>query len=218
VSYPNTQVRVPRRGRGAGTPHRRAEVGDLGAGEEVCMRRLGLPSIALFVVASFALAGVASAHKHHPKPPPKQLMVFRTMYGVDGPFVGDANPLDGIPGDELPWVVEGRVHGHLDSSGFLFLQIRGLVFKDDPSVPPDKRGKNDETEFRAAVSCLSEDGDQVVRRNVVTDGFPADEEGNSLIVTHVELPNPCVAPAVLVLAGSEDKWFAVTGFEAEEDQ
>ena len=31
------------------------------------------------------------------------------------------------------------------------------------------------------------------------------------------LPNPCVAPVIFVLAGSEDKWFSVTGFEAEED-
>ena len=30
------------------------------------------------------------------------------------------------------------------------------------------------------------------------------------------LPNPCVAPIVFVLAGSEDKWFSVTGFESEE--
>ena len=182
------------------------------------MRRLSVPSIALILVASFALAGAAGARKHPFKPHPQLLMAFGTMYGVDGPFVGDANPVDGIPGDELPWVVEGRVHGRLDSSGFLFLSVRGLVFKDDPSVPEELRGKNDESEFRAAVSCLSEDGDEVVRRNVVTEGFPANEQGDSVILAHVELPNPCVAPAVLVLAGSEDKWFAVTGFEAEEDE
>jgi hypothetical protein len=26
-----------------------------------------------------------------------------------------------------------------------------------------------------------------------------------------------VAPVIMILAGSEDKWFAVTGFESEED-
>jgi hypothetical protein len=31
----------------------------------------------------------------------------------------------------------------------------------------------------------------------------------------VTLPNPCVAPVVFILAGSEDKWFAVTGFESK---
>jgi hypothetical protein len=33
----------------------------------------------------------------------------------------------------------------------------------------------------------------------------------------VTLPNPCVAPVIFVLAGSEDKWFSVTGFESEGD-
>lgn len=41
--------------------------------------------------------------------------------------------------------------------------------------------------------------------------------GDSSIRATVNLPNPCVAPIIMVLAGSEDKWFAVTGFEAEEE-
>ncbi|MBA8889123.1 hypothetical protein FHW12_003366 [Dokdonella fugitiva] len=28
-------------------------------------------------------------------------------------------------------------------------------------------------------------------------------------------PDPCAAPVVMILAGSEDTWFAVTGFEHE---
>ena len=95
--------------------------------------------------------------------------------------------------------------------------VRGLVFKDDPSVPPQLRGKNDETEFRGLVSCLTEDGNNVVTKNVVTEGFPANVNGDSFINAKIELPNPCVAPVIMVLAGSEDKWFAVTGFEAEEN-
>jgi hypothetical protein len=51
----------------------------------------------------------------------------------------------------------------------------------------------------------------------VTEGFPATPTGDSVIHADIELPNPCVAPIVMVLAGSENKWFAVTGFEAEED-
>jgi hypothetical protein len=30
------------------------------------------------------------------------------------------------------------------------------------------------------------------------------------------LTNPCIAPIVFILAGSEDKWFAVNGFESED--
>ena len=145
----------------------------------------------------------------------KKILTFKTMYGVDGPFVGEENPIRDVVGDELPWEI-GKSSGSLSTNGRLKISVKGLVFKDDPSVPPDLRGKNDETEFRGLVSCLTEDGDQVVTSNVVTEGFPANENGNSVIDATVELPNPCVAPIIMVLAGSEDKWFAVTGFEEEE--
>jgi hypothetical protein len=145
------------------------------------------------------------------------IMTFHTLYGVDGPFVGDANPIRGVIGDELPWVV-GKVFGRLDTEGNLIIVVHGLVFKDDPSVPPELQGINDETEFRGLVSCLTEVGDTIAEANVVTEGFPATPSGDSVIKTQVELPNPCVAPIIMVLAGTEDKWFAVTGFEAEEGQ
>jgi len=145
------------------------------------------------------------------------LLAFHSMYGVDGPFVGNAFPLRGIPGDELPWTVASAV-GRLDTDGHLTIVVRGLVFTDDEEVPPELRGINDEPTFRAAVSCTTEKGDQVVRRNVVTQPFPATPTGNAKIRATVELPNPCVAPTILILAGSEDKWFAVVGFEAEEEE
>ena len=147
----------------------------------------------------------------------RSILTFRTMYGVDGPFVGDTNPVRGVIGDELPWEI-AHTRGRLDSNGSLMILVRGLVFKDDPSVPPELRGTNDESEFRGLVSCLTEEDDKVVMKNVTTEGFPATPDGNSLIKAEIELPNPCVAPIVMVLAGSEDKWFAMTGFEAEEDQ
>jgi hypothetical protein len=138
------------------------------------------------------------------------------MYGVDGPFLGDANEIRNIEGDEAPWVIRSA-HGSLDTTGHLTIQVRGLVFKDDPLVDPDLVGKNDESEFRGLVSCLTEHGDSVETAHVTTAGFPATETGDSQIDAHVELPNPCVAPIVFVLAGSEDKWFAVSGFEAEDE-
>jgi hypothetical protein len=171
----------------------------------------------VFVLALTAGASRADMSVNHPVSGVVPIILaFTTMYGVDGPFIGDANEVRGIEGDELPWEI-GPVTAKLDAKGNLSLVVRHLVFKDDPSVPPELRGKNDETAFRALVSCFSEDGDHVVTRNVVTKGFPATESGNSFIHTRVELPNPCVAPIVMVLAGSEDKWFAMTGFEKEED-
>lgn len=145
----------------------------------------------------------------------KRIIVFDTMYGVDGPFVGDGFPIRGVPGDELPWEVKDA-RGKLDTDGHLTIRVQGLVFKDVPEVPAELRGRNDESEFRGLVSCWVEDGDHVGTVNVITRGFPATESGNSLIRATVNLPNPCVGPVIMVLAGSEDKWFAVTGFESEE--
>jgi hypothetical protein len=177
-------------------------------------RTLGL-ALALLSTLGMGMNGGSQGNqgKHHS---PKTLLQFGKMFGVDGAFVGDASPVDDIPGDELPWEI-AFARGKLDTDGDLFLFVRGVVFKDDPSVPEELRGINDETEFRAAVSCLTEDNGAVVRSNVTTEGFPANPQGDSLIRAHVTLPDPCIDPAVFVLAGSENKWFAVTGFETEEE-
>ena len=172
--------------------------------------------LALVLVSLTSLA--AASHHHGPPPPTPRILAFDHMYGVDGPFVGDANAIRGIPGDELPWAVAHFIRGRLDTEGHLRIEVRGLVFADKPSVPPDLRGKNDESEFRAVVSCLTEQSEsEVGMSNVTTAGFPATENGDADIDAHVQLPNPCVAPIVFVIAGSEDKWFAVTGFESEND-
>lgn len=143
---------------------------------------------------------------------PRAILSFKTMYGVEGLFIGDANPVRGVIGDELPWRIAKSTNGKLLSNGRLVIHVRGLVFPDDPRVPVDLRGKNDETEFRGLVSCLTEEGGAVVERNVITEGFPATEKGNSNIKADLTLPIPCVAPIIMVLAGSEDKWFSITGF------
>lgn len=174
-------------------------------------------SVVIPLLLAFASAGVCadSTDQDQSGHGRKTILSFRTMYGVDGPFVGDANPVRDVIGDELPWTIAGFVRGDLDNRGHLTIFVRGLVFADDPLVPPELVGTNDEPEFRGLVSCLTEVGDAVETQNVVTDGFPADVHGNSFIHATIELPNPCVAPIVMILAGSEDKWFAMTGFESE---
>jgi len=167
---------------------------------------------ALGLALTASAMGPGHPKRHHA---PRNLLSFGTMYGVDGPFVGDANPIRGVPGDESPWGIKSVI-GSLDTEGHLLIVVRGLVFTDNPD--PSLIGKNDEDEFRGLVSCLTEVGeDSVQDANVMTEGFPATPSGNSVIHAKVELPNPCVAPIVFVLAGSENKWFAVTGFEEEED-
>jgi hypothetical protein len=188
------------------------------------MRKLITLAIAFLFLAGLFTFMAPSEAEGFKIPHAKTILSFRTLYGVDGPFVGDTNPIRDVNGDDLPWVIRKAV-GKLNTNGRLRIVVRGLVFKDDPSVPPELRGINDEEQFRGLVSCLTEaveGGEEVVRTvNVTTEGFPATESGDSTIKAKIELPNPCVAPIIMVLngPGSEegDKWFAVTGFEAEEE-
>jgi hypothetical protein len=186
---------------------------------EVVMKRISLDTIlALSCLASVPAAAQSLDAMDTDFAHGRIILTLHTMYGVDGPFVGEANPIRDVVGDELPWTITGFVHGELTSSGRLRILVHGLVFADDPSVPPELVGTNDEAEFRGLVSCLTEtEDDAVATQNVTTQGFRASKRGDSYINAHIELPNPCVAPIVMILAGSEDKWFAVTGFEADED-
>lgn len=144
-----------------------------------------------------------------------QIIAFQTMYGVDGAFVGDLNPVRDVAGDEVPWTLR-FVRGDLDTRGHLRILVRGLVVKDNPVVPLELRGINDEAQFRGLVSCLVEGDGSVKTQNVVTEGFAADRDGNAYIHAEIKLPSPCVAPIVMVISGSQDRWFAITGFESEQ--
>ena len=138
------------------------------------------------------------------------ILSFGTMYGVGGGFVKH-NPIRGVRGDELPWELTSA-SGSLSTDGHLVITVRGLVFANDPEVPANLRGTNDETAFRGLVSCLTDDGHgRVSTVNITTGPFPATTTGDSNIDTFVSLPHQCVAPIVFVLAGSEDLWFTVTG-------
>jgi len=139
------------------------------------------------------------------------IISFGTMYGVDGGFVKH-NQIRGVRGDELPWAV-GSANGSLSTDGHLVINVTGVVFANDPSVPPNIVGTNDEATFRGMVSCLVESKNGVSTVNVVTQGFPATTTGDSNIDAHITLPAQCVAPIIFVMSGSEDKWFAVTGAE-----
>ena len=179
------------------------------------MKRVFVFALSLALVSSWAAASGADQGNRGRQHRPQLIVAFRTMYGVDGPFLGSTNEIRDVEGDDLPWVVRSA-RGSLDSTGHLRIQVRGLVFADDPLVPPELVGTNDDDEFRGLVSCLTEVGDTVTTQNVATKGFPATPTGDSNIDAHVDLPNPCVAPIVFVLGGDEDKWFAVMGFESED--
>jgi len=133
-----------------------------------------------------------------------------TMVGVDGPFVGNANPIRGVNGGGLPWVLdEAKVE--LDRDGKLEVEVEGLIIPADVGF-----GFNPAPFFRAIVSCLSVDaGGNVVTANVMTtngaevmEGDP--QNGDAKIEADVVLPTPCIAPIVFVTSPG-GSWFSATG-------
>jgi hypothetical protein len=134
-----------------------------------------------------------------------EVLKFHTMVGVAPPFTGGDNPIRGIPGGGLPWVLsEGR--GLLQSDGTLKVKVRGLVIPVEPF-----NGTNPVENFRAIVSCLSVDeGGNPITVNVQTGLFPANTLGDSEIKETLDLPEPCIAPIIFVTSPG-GAWFAATG-------
>jgi hypothetical protein len=139
-----------------------------------------------------------------------------TMVGVHGPFVGTANPIRGVNGGGLPWVLdEAKVE--LERDGKLEVEVEGLIIPAD-----DGFGFNPAPFFRAIVSCLSVDaGGNIVVANVMTtndaevmEGDPSN--GDAKIEEDVELPTPCVAPIVFVTS-PDGSWFSATGQMSDDD-
>ncbi len=130
-----------------------------------------------------------------------------TMVGVDGPFVGNANPIRGVNGGGLPWVLdEAKVE--LDRDGKLEVEVEGLII---PNL-----GNNPAPFFKVIVSCLSiDESGNVVTDNVMTTNGDEVMEGDPLngdakIEADIVLPTPCIAPIVFVTSPG-GSWFSATG-------
>ena len=137
------------------------------------------------------------------------VLSFHTMAPVTGPYVGTTNPLRGVPGGGLPWVIKSA-RGSLDSQGHLFVRVRGLVLADHSPVPAALRGTNPLPAFRAVVSCQSIGaGDSAIIANLTTGDVTASPAGDSTIHARVNLPSPCIAPVVFVTGPGF--WLAATG-------
>ncbi len=146
------------------------------------------------------------------------LMEFNIMHGVPRPYTGSANPIRGINGGGLPWVLTAA-NGELKGSGHLEIQVKGLVLdpNDTAVIDAGLAGKNPIPSFKAVVSCLSVDGTgAAVTVNVSSPAFPASTGlatsggGNATFEGTLTLPSPCLAPIVFITS-SGGAWFAVTG-------
>jgi len=129
------------------------------------------------------------------------ILEFDSMVGVPQALTGTQNPIRGINGGGLPWII-GPSAGELKANGKLEIRVNGLVFAAGPNT-----GKNTVPNFRAIVSCLTVDG---AVANVLSDLFPADTAGNASIETQLTLPQPCIAPLVFVTSPG-GAWFATIG-------
>ncbi len=152
-----------------------------------------------------AAAGHGPAHGHRSA----TILRFDTMTPVTGPYVGAANPIRGVPGGGLPWIITSG-KGSLKSDGHLIVKVRGLVLADQPPVPAALQGINPLKDFQAIVSCQSIGaGNSATIANVTTGDFTASPAGDSNIEARVDLPHPCIAPIVFVTGPGI--WLAATG-------
>jgi hypothetical protein len=140
------------------------------------------------------------------------LLEVDRMVGVQGPFLGNANPIRDVPGGGLPWVLdEAKVE--LESDGQLEVEVEGLIIPLSSGF-----GNNPVPFFRAIVSCLSVDQTGIVETvNVITtngaDVMIGDaRNGDAKIEEDVDLPEFCIAPVVFVTSPN-GSWFSVTGFQ-----
>ena len=140
------------------------------------------------------------------------ILRFDTMTPVTGPYVGAANPVRGVSGGGLPWMIKSA-SGSLMRDGQLRVRVHGLVLADRAPVPPALQGVNPIADFQAIVSCQSIGaGDTATVTNISTPQFRASTSGNSDIRARVQLPQPCIAPVVFVTSpGAPGAWFAATG-------
>jgi len=83
---------------------------------------------------------------------PATILAFDKMAPVTGPYVGSANPVRGLAGGGLPWMIRSAT-GSLRQNGHVLVIVRGLVLAKASSVPAALRGKNPVPDFRAIVSC-----------------------------------------------------------------
>ena len=151
-------------------------------------------------------------HSKGPKPKlTKTVLEFQIMVGVNGLFLGAANPLRGVAGGGFPWVLDGA-QGELKDNGKLEVEVQGLVIPGTSSCGTDC---NPAPFFKAVVSCLTVADGLVVEDHIITDNgaevmIGDSTNGNAKIEAMLDLPDPCMAPIVFV-TNPAGAWFAVTG-------
>lgn len=176
-------------------------------------RIIGLVAAAFVLVGVLSFLGAPAASADD-----KTILKFETMTGNARPYVGPAGAIRGVNGGGLPWVISSA-EGKLEADGKFKLEVEGVVFDpNDPTVPENRRGINNQTSFGAIVSCQSIDASgapNVVNLRVgpvpATLGAAKDGGGNAEFEAKLDLPKPCIAPIIFVTNATFVGWFAATG-------
>jgi hypothetical protein len=162
------------------------------------MKRLPV-LLLLGAILALSLVGQATAGSDD-----SQVLEFKTMAPVVSPFTGSANPIRGINGGGVPWLL-ASAKGELKADGRLEIKVEGLVIT--------ATGVNPIPAFRGVVNCLTP-ASPTTGVNLVTDPAPATTAGDATIEGNLALPTPCIAPIVFVTNGTgpaPGAWFATTG-------
>jgi hypothetical protein len=166
--------------------------------------------LAALGVAVIGLAPVVAANSSA-SADPGLILKFDVMTPVTGPYTGSINPIRGVPGGGLPWIITAGT-GSLTRDGHVLIHVRGLVLADHAPVPVGLQGTNPIHDFEAIVSCQTIGaGGAATITNASTGQFPASAAGNADINATVTLPQPCIAPIVFVFGAPNVGWFAATG-------
>jgi hypothetical protein len=141
----------------------------------------------------------------------EEILKVQSMVGVPSGLTGSAGAIGTINGAGLPWVI-GPAKAVLSVDGSFELKFNDLLFDpNDPAVPPQLRGTNNQATMRAGVSCLTTTGDRVAALTApfpVTTGAGA---GDGRVEATLALPSPCIAPVVLITNAGGTGWFAAAG-------
>jgi hypothetical protein len=178
------------------------------------MTRFASAFAAVLVIAGGTLS---SAREDASRGGIPDVLEFRTMIGVSGPYVttqATATPVRGLLGGAQPWVVSSA-KGALRADGKIELEITGLVV--DPTAASSAAGTNPVAQLQAVVSCLGKDASgNPATVNVSSDPFDATigsanlGGGDARVETFVTLPPLCLAPVVFVTTTSA-RWLAASG-------
>jgi hypothetical protein len=167
-------------------------------------KKLGLSIALVLMICGLVFAGYFSpVTAKEPK-----ILEFDTMAGVPQAFTGSQNPIRGVNGGGIPWILSSA-SGELQANGKLELFVRGLVLASGPNA-----GSNPIASFRGLVSCLRSDG---TVENILTGEFPATTGpasaggGNARFEAVLDLPDSCIAPIIFVTSPG-GAWFAATGY------